>query len=59
MDLIYCDLQLLINTHKKLLLRIALFKTAMIDIKMSSVPNEKRGVNREDFPYSFSNEMKK
>ena len=31
-----------------------LFKGGVIDVKMSSQPNQKRGVNPEDFPYSYS-----
>jgi len=34
-------------------------KGATIDFKMGSQPNTKRGVNDSDFPYSFSNELKK
>lgn len=33
-----------------------LMKGAKINFKMSDTPNKKRGVNTEDFPYSFSNE---
>lgn len=36
-----------------------LMKGAVIDIKMGPTPNKNRGINKEDFPYSFSNEMKK
>lgn len=35
-----------------------LMKGAVIDVKMSDAPNQKRGIDKEDFPYSFSNEMK-
>ncbi len=35
-----------------------LMKGAVIDVKMSDTPNQKRGIDKEDFPYSFSNEMK-
>ncbi|MBK7105454.1 MAG: GH92 family glycosyl hydrolase [Ignavibacteriae bacterium] len=30
-----------------------------LDFEMSNTPNLKRGINKEDFPYSFSNEFKK
>ena len=36
-----------------------LMKGARIDFTMGSQPNEKRGTNDSDFPYSFSNELKK
>lgn len=36
-----------------------LMKGAVIDIKMGPTPNKNRGINKEDYPYSFSNEMKK
>jgi predicted alpha-1,2-mannosidase len=36
-----------------------LMKGAKIDFTMGPQPNEKRGINNSDFPYSFSNEMKK
>ncbi len=36
-----------------------LLKGAVIDIKMAKQPNRQRGVNASDFPYSFSNELKK
>ena len=35
-----------------------LMNGAVIDIKMSETPNKTRGVNKEDYPYSFSNENK-
>lgn len=35
-----------------------LMNGAVIDVKMSDTPNTKRGVNKSDFPYSFSNENK-
>ena len=35
-----------------------LMNGAKIDITMSATPNESRGVNDSDFPYSFSNENK-
>lgn len=35
-----------------------LMNGAKIDITMSDTPNESRGVNDSDFPYSFSNENK-
>lgn len=35
-----------------------LVKGAKIDISMSETPNKKRGINKSDRPYSFSNEMK-
>lgn len=31
-----------------------LFKGGVIDVKMGSLPNHNRGVNPEDFPYSYS-----
>ncbi len=31
-----------------------LMKGAVIDVKMSDRPNKKRGIEKEDFPYSFS-----
>nr|WP_165823842.1 GH92 family glycosyl hydrolase [Pseudochryseolinea flava] len=33
-----------------------LMKGAKIEFKMSAVPNKKRGIEKSDFPYSFSNE---
>lgn len=36
-----------------------LLKGAAIDFKMSPTPNKQRGINAADFPYSFSNELKK
>jgi predicted alpha-1,2-mannosidase len=33
-----------------------LTKGAAIDIEMSATPDKNRGINKEDFPYSFSNE---
>lgn len=35
-----------------------LMNGAVIDVNMSPTPNKNRGVNKEDFPYSFSNENK-
>ena len=35
-----------------------LMNGAVIDVKMSDTPNTARGVNKSDFPYSFSNENK-
>ncbi len=40
-------------THKMLL------EGATIDYRMTDSPNKGRGINKEDFPYSFSNEIKK
>jgi len=36
-----------------------LMKGAKIDFKMGTTPNTQRGINDGDFPYSFSNEVKK
>ena len=36
-----------------------LMKGGVLDFKMSLNPNEKRGISKDDFPYSFSNESKK
>ncbi|MFA5326334.1 MAG: GH92 family glycosyl hydrolase [Prolixibacteraceae bacterium] len=36
-----------------------LMKGAVLDFKMGATPNEKRGIADSDFPYSFTNEMKK
>lgn len=36
-----------------------LTKGAVINLKMSDQPNKQRGINNADFPYSFSNELKK
>ena len=36
-----------------------LMNGAVIDYQMSSSPNKSRGINKEDFPYSFSNEITK
>lgn len=36
-----------------------LLNGATIDFEMSSTPNKQRGINDADFPYSFSNELKK
>jgi len=33
-----------------------LMKGAKINFKMSSIPNKSRGIDKSDFPYSFSNE---
>lgn len=41
---------------KNFLNHIDLMKGAVLDFKMGAVPNEKRGINEEDFPYSFSKE---
>lgn len=35
-----------------------LFGGAIIDFKMSETPNKQRGINAEDFPYSFSTDLK-
>lgn len=35
-----------------------LMKGAVIDVKMSDKPNKNRGIEKEDFPYSFSTEGK-
>lgn len=35
-----------------------LMNGAKVNFKMSKTPNKKRGVNKADFPYSFSNEKK-
>ncbi len=35
-----------------------LMKGAVIDVKMSDKPNKNRGIDKEDFPYSFSTEGK-
>ncbi|MDO5665720.1 MAG: GH92 family glycosyl hydrolase [Bacteroidia bacterium] len=35
-----------------------LINGAIIDIEVSDTPNKKRGINKSDFPYSFSNENK-
>lgn len=48
------------NHTKNYLKHGDLFKGGVIDIKMGSTPNKNRGVNPEDFPYSFSvNEKQK
>ena len=36
-----------------------LLKGATIDFNMSATPNKQKGINETDFPYSFSNELKK
>ena len=36
-----------------------LTKGAVINFKMSALPNKERGTHKSDFPYSFSNELKK
>lgn len=36
-----------------------LLNGATIDYKMSDKPNKARGISKDDFPYSFSNEIKK
>ena len=33
-----------------------LLKGATLEFDMSATPNNKRGINKEDFPYSLSNE---
>ena len=33
-----------------------LLKGAKIDVEMSDTPNKKRGINKSDYPYSFTNE---
>jgi predicted alpha-1,2-mannosidase len=35
-----------------------LMRGAVIDFKMGAMPNIKRGISEEDFPYSFSREKK-
>ena len=37
----------------------SLTKGAVINFKMSALPNKERGTLKSDFPYSFSNELKK
>ncbi len=36
-----------------------LMKGAVIDFKMGTTPNKQRGTDEKDFPYSFSNEVKR
>ncbi|MCK3682872.1 GH92 family glycosyl hydrolase [Maribellus sp. YY47] len=44
------------NYTKNYLTHEDLMKGAVINFKMSSTPNKNRGVEKKDFPYSFSNE---
>jgi len=46
------------NYTKNYLRHEDLMKGAKIEFTMSPVPNKNRGVNPEDFPYSFTNELK-
>ncbi len=41
---------------KNYLTQDALMKGAQIHFQMSPLPNKQRGINKKDFPYSFSNE---
>jgi predicted alpha-1,2-mannosidase len=36
-----------------------IMKGGALNFEMTDIPNLKRGINAEDFPYSFSNELKK
>jgi len=45
------------NYTKNYLTHEALQKGGKISFNMSSVPNTKRGINKEDLPYSFSTEL--
>lgn len=48
------------NVHQKnYLTHDALMNGAVIDFRMAETPNKQRGTNEEDFPYSFSREIKK
>ncbi|MCC8200060.1 MAG: GH92 family glycosyl hydrolase [Tannerellaceae bacterium] len=42
------------TTTKNYLTHDQLHKGGVLDVKMSSTPNENRGINQDDFPYSFS-----
>lgn len=44
------------NYTKNWLSHSELMKGGTLDFEMSSMPNNKRGINKEDFPYSLSNE---
>jgi len=44
---------------KNYLTQTDLTKGAKIMFRMSPLPNKQRGINKADFPYSFSNELKK
>ncbi len=47
------------NTYSKnFLSHESLIKGAIINIDMAARPNTQRGINKEDFPYSFSNEKR-
>ncbi|WP_028296682.1 GH92 family glycosyl hydrolase [Olivibacter sitiensis] len=46
------------NYSKNWLSHSELMKGAVLDFDMSDKPNEKRGTDQKDFPYSFSNEYK-
>jgi predicted alpha-1,2-mannosidase len=47
------------NYTKNFISHEDLMKGGVLDFEMSNTPNTKRGINPEDFPYSFSNETKK
>ncbi|NDV77991.1 GH92 family glycosyl hydrolase [Dysgonomonas sp. 511] len=47
------------NYTKNYLTHGLLTKGASIQFEMSDVPNKQRGTSEEDFPYSFTNELKK
>jgi predicted alpha-1,2-mannosidase len=47
------------NYSKNYITHEDLMKGGVLDFEMSNTPNIKRGINPEDFPYSFSNELKK
>jgi len=47
------------NYSKNYITHEELMKGGALDFEMSNTPNIKRGINLEDFPYSFSNELKK
>jgi predicted alpha-1,2-mannosidase len=47
------------NYTKNFISQDDLMKGGVLDFDMSNIPNLKRGVTEEDFPYSYTNELKK
>jgi predicted alpha-1,2-mannosidase len=47
------------NYTKNFIAHDDIMNGGLLDFKMDKIPNLKRGINKEDFPYSYSNELKK
>ncbi len=44
---------------KNFIYHVDVLKGGVLDFEMGKTPNTERGINKEDFPYSYSNEIKK